>query len=247
MACIMCKEPSKYKCPGCLSLTCSVKCVKSHKTKYSCSGMPDKTKYEGIKDINTNTMHRDINFLSDIIRSSDQAHKVITKLSRHDNRKRFLLLQNECRARNIQLRILPKAMSKHNSNSTVFMKSENIIYWRIEWVFLSNNKEIKIEVDGNKDHENVLETLGKAIEIFNTMPEFVHELSKSPSKEFWVLWIVGKKRVQGKGEKVFQRIDAQKALNETLKENSQEHGPIVEFPTLYITTPDFSHYHFIKN
>lgn len=246
LSCIICKEPSKYKCPGCLKQTCSLKCVNSHKTNYNCSGMPDKTKFEPVKELDTTSMHRDMNFLTEIIRGSDRAHKVITKLSRHDNRKRFTLLQNECRQRSIQIRILPKAMSKHINNSTVYMKSEGIIYWHLEWIFLSNNKEIPVQSSNNAD-EDVLSThLSKALEIYNAMPEFVYEMSKSPGKDFMVLWNTNKKKVQGKGEKVFQRLDSTKKLNEIIQDFSQKYSPIVEYPTLYLTTHDFAGYHFIK-
>ena len=37
--CDTCKsEPFKYKCPKCLKLSCSLKCVKEHKTTDDCNG-----------------------------------------------------------------------------------------------------------------------------------------------------------------------------------------------------------------
>ena len=46
MNCQVCKiETSKYTCPACGMKTCCLRCVKSHKDQFSCSGSLNKTKF----------------------------------------------------------------------------------------------------------------------------------------------------------------------------------------------------------
>lgn len=45
--CEMCSSlAAKYTCPGCEINTCSVNCVKEHKTTYDCDGKRNKTAYK---------------------------------------------------------------------------------------------------------------------------------------------------------------------------------------------------------
>ena len=44
------KAEAKYRCPGCLVRTCSLRCVLRHKTDRHCNGQRIKTAYVGIKD-----------------------------------------------------------------------------------------------------------------------------------------------------------------------------------------------------
>ena len=37
-SCNLCPNPMKYKCPKCLTLSCSLKCVNQHKATTGCNG-----------------------------------------------------------------------------------------------------------------------------------------------------------------------------------------------------------------
>lgn len=55
--CLICnKSSAKYRCPRCAARTCSVDCVKEHKTQQNCSGVRDKTAFVGIKQFNDGTL-----------------------------------------------------------------------------------------------------------------------------------------------------------------------------------------------
>jgi hypothetical protein len=56
--CELCKkEAAKYKCPRCALRTCSLACVKDHKTKFHCSGKRDRTAFVPIGSFNDNIIH----------------------------------------------------------------------------------------------------------------------------------------------------------------------------------------------
>jgi hypothetical protein len=43
--CIICSSPFKYTCPRCSARTCSLPCIKTHKSSSGCSGIRDPTKF----------------------------------------------------------------------------------------------------------------------------------------------------------------------------------------------------------
>jgi hypothetical protein len=43
--CIICSQPFKYTCPRCSARTCSLPCIKVHKTNTGCDGQRDPTKF----------------------------------------------------------------------------------------------------------------------------------------------------------------------------------------------------------
>lgn len=64
--CSICLEnPVKYTCPACKVQTCSATCVKRHKLRSECSGLPDPSKFIPNKDLEANSslVNRDYNYL----------------------------------------------------------------------------------------------------------------------------------------------------------------------------------------
>lgn len=55
--CQLCKTVDwKYTCPRCLTHTCSLGCVKRHKSEAACSGIRDKTSYVPMRQYNESNM-----------------------------------------------------------------------------------------------------------------------------------------------------------------------------------------------
>ncbi|KAJ1865323.1 Box C/D snoRNA accumulation [Coemansia sp. RSA 1722] len=59
---------SKYKCPGCMTRTCSLGCSKKHKAQTKCSGTRDRTKFIKRSEYDDNTLMSDYGFLQDMAR-----------------------------------------------------------------------------------------------------------------------------------------------------------------------------------
>ena len=70
----------KYKCPACLTQTCSLACSKRHKLWSQCSGIRDPTAYVKRKDLVTPAgVDRDFNFLVGIERQLEHGEQDVEK------------------------------------------------------------------------------------------------------------------------------------------------------------------------
>lgn len=217
--------------------SCSSGCVKAHKRLFGCTGYENKTKFVPIQEYNQTNMQSDMNFLMGIIQDADQAHRKVTKLSRYDNRKRFSFLLDECKRRNFSIRLLPKAMVKHQKNTTLFNKSENILYWHSEWKFLTaKNFNITHDVHPLNENSTLNQLLVQALEEFHKLPEFVYELQSLGEASFVTLWHTHNEKDEGVAKKVYSIIQPTMTLREVLERYSTQNNPIVEYPTLYFTT-----------
>ncbi|KAI8637559.1 hypothetical protein BD408DRAFT_313124, partial [Parasitella parasitica] len=67
--CQICQEKDWiYTCPSCLTHSCSLKCVKQHKQRDSCSGQRDKTAYVPLQKYTESHMMSDYTYLEDVSR-----------------------------------------------------------------------------------------------------------------------------------------------------------------------------------
>ena len=74
----MCEESEhKYRCPRCLTLTCSLKCVIAHKVSLGCSGLKEKEPVRMLKlgEMSTGSMRQDMKMLESGINLSNKAKK----------------------------------------------------------------------------------------------------------------------------------------------------------------------------
>ena len=232
MECCICKQPSKYTCPECSFKTCSLSCVKNHKFIYGCSGVSKPLKFVPVNELNENHLRKDMNFLLDIARVSDQSFKTVTKLSRFDNRKRFSFLTNECRAQGILLKLMPKSMSRHLSNTSLYDKSEKSILWQIEWKLNYNTSTISCQTTNNRDDSPIAELLSVAISKFKEDPLYVLEFGDKGGN-FMVYFQTGRIKVNKSAQSQYIKLDESNTLKNLLPFLSQQ-AEIIEFPTLHL-------------
>ncbi|MCJ1463442.1 hypothetical protein MMC07_002049 [Pseudocyphellaria aurata] len=73
-------NPNKYRCPRCLTRTCSLPCTKRHKQWAQCSGIRDPTAYVPRADLATpRGIDHDYNFLTSIERKLEGAERDTTE------------------------------------------------------------------------------------------------------------------------------------------------------------------------
>jgi hypothetical protein len=71
--CAMCHDRVPiYTCPRCRINTCSLPCSKSHKSRYSCSGLRDKAKSVKMNEYGFGTMMDDYVYLEDVGRKVEE-------------------------------------------------------------------------------------------------------------------------------------------------------------------------------
>jgi hypothetical protein len=210
-----------------------MQCVKDHKELYGCTGISKPLKFIPLKEFTDSNLRKDMNFLMDIIRVSGQSYKLVTKLSRADNRKRFNFLVSECRNRGIEIKIMPKAMTRHLRNTSLYDKNEKIIVWHLEWRIRVKDSEIECETSGNIEDWCIKDLLSRALESFKKIPAFVLNFPGQNLENFKVLWLVGKEKSENEPKEVFKEINTTKSLREILPGLSNI-TPITEFPCFYI-------------
>ncbi|XP_028919800.1 box C/D snoRNA protein 1 [Ornithorhynchus anatinus] len=133
-------EEAKYRCPRCLKCSCSLACVKKHKTDLVCSGIRDKTAFVSKKEFTDMNLLSDYRFLEDAGRSADCAARDIF-LRRPSTHKFLNYMKNRARRLNIDLKILPVGFTKRRENSTMFNKKEQRFYWHLKLLFPQSNAE----------------------------------------------------------------------------------------------------------
>ncbi|XP_038063845.1 box C/D snoRNA protein 1-like [Patiria miniata] len=141
MSCEVCEQVQpKYKCPGCNVKTCSLHCVKKHKTARGCNGVRDKTTYVSIKGFTDQHLLSDYRFLEDVDR---KAYSAITDdiAKQTQYKPKYYQLRKFCQTRKTFLKLLPPSFSRHKENTSWVSKREKVINWRVHWKFPQSDAE----------------------------------------------------------------------------------------------------------
>lgn len=131
--CEVCKEAAfKYRCPRCLTRTCSLPCVKQHKLTSGCSGQRDKTAFVSLVDFTDLNVLSDYRFLEDVERHTTQATAERNSW-RHGWQNRQHLIA-EARRRHMFLRLAPYPLSQRVNNRTAYDRSQRQLVWHVCWL-----------------------------------------------------------------------------------------------------------------
>ena len=104
--CSLCPRTSKYRCPKCEVRSCSLQCVRDHKTATACDGKRDKTKFKPLGNMKDMDVVSDFRLLEDITRGLDKCRRDKIKRSTRQGtemmraprlQKHLQRLQQQCR------------------------------------------------------------------------------------------------------------------------------------------------------
>ncbi|KAG5884407.1 hypothetical protein JTB14_007005 [Gonioctena quinquepunctata] len=130
---------AKYTCPRCEVKTCSLKCNKIHKLEIECDGQRDRTKFVPLNKFSNLDLSSDYRLLEEITRSIESSRK---NFDGHKNNEilppSLFRLKEAATTRRVNLKFLPFKFARRKNNTTCLFK--NIIYWRIEWIFVDADK-----------------------------------------------------------------------------------------------------------
>ncbi|KAI8810722.1 hypothetical protein BJ742DRAFT_799902 [Cladochytrium replicatum] len=139
---------AKYTCPRCGRQTCSVSCVRTHKSSDGCSGERSRTDHVRLSEYTENNLWDDYSFLQDASRIADIATRDNNTNSFGNAQKgnvdlggggrydpRTISLQKQSRIRGIQLKHMAVGMQRNLANQSSYNARTSIILWSIEWVF----------------------------------------------------------------------------------------------------------------
>jgi len=151
--CELCGEESKYKCPGCATPTCSIRCIKQHKTLSGCSGVRRKLKYVPLDKFTELNLLQDFRILESATAQVDKCRR--DKLKRHTNQgtdvfcaprmpKSLKKLQFEASRFGTRIRYLPPHFHRRKNNSSCFDYKTKTLSWHIELHLPSVTKQLNI-------------------------------------------------------------------------------------------------------
>ncbi|XP_064228246.1 box C/D snoRNA protein 1 isoform X12 [Aotus nancymaae] len=133
-------EEAKYRCPRCMRYSCSLPCVKKHKTELTCNGVRDKTAYISIQQFTEMNLLSDYRFLEDVARTADHISRDAF-LKRPISNKHMYFMKNRARRQGINLKLLPNGFTKRKENSTFFDKKKQQFCWHVKLQFPQSQAE----------------------------------------------------------------------------------------------------------
>jgi hypothetical protein len=173
--CQICKkEEYKYNCPRCSLKTCSVKCVKAHKSKYGCDGEKDKFKLvTNQDDYNEKVFHRDVSFLNNAIKDINISNKKIYYLTEDIDSAKAKTFKTFKRIlkkfRDINYFKSPLIMECNKFNKSYSDSAQKKIFWTIKLNFLDDKLTYIYDKVFDGDEANI----NKLIEYLNNNKQSV--------------------------------------------------------------------------
>ncbi|KAL5457277.1 hypothetical protein EMCRGX_G034525 [Ephydatia muelleri] len=221
MLCESChKLPFKYKCPKCDRKSCSLSCVKQHKTEYGCDGTRSKTSFVPLSEFSDNHLLSDYNFLEDVNRYLECNERDPIRLLNREPKPKYHMSQKlklEASRREIDFIQLSCAFEKHKANTSRVVKGKGPRHCDVEYL------------DTNVCEDELL---------VNVLNKYIHPTSSDP---------VARHRLETyvmaglEGVKLFMKaemssscaryypLDMSKSLGDNLSQKT-----VVEFPEFHV-------------
>ncbi|XP_029939376.1 box C/D snoRNA protein 1 [Salarias fasciatus] len=229
--CAVCgSDEAKYRCPACLTHSCSVLCVKKHKEDSGCSGVRNKTAFLPLSHFDEMALLNDYRFLEDAGRFVDgtKRDKLVLNPRITMKAKRMIMY---ARRMNITLRMLPIAFTKSRENSTFFLNRERQFLWHLKLMFPQCSSEFsQMRVSDQKTLEQILTF-------------YIHPTESNPvARQKLMLYV----RPTFDDVKVFMKVEEDEAdsvryhefeLKKSLRENLS-YTTLVEYPELHVVLKD---------
>ncbi|XP_053247843.1 box C/D snoRNA protein 1 [Podarcis raffonei] len=231
-SCEICNtEEAKYRCPRCMKYSCSLACVKQHKTAFSCNGVREKTAFVSINEFSDLNLLSDYRFLEDVGRTADGAARDDTS-HRPKSNKFVNFLRNRARRYDICLRTLPIGFTKRRENSTFFNNKEQKFYWHLKLLFPhSHAKFTEKRVADDKPLYDILKRYVDPQESDPVIHQRLKTYAMSPQSDIRILMKV-ENRPQNSIR--YEELDVSKGLRDNLKGKV-----VIEYPTLHIVLKKF--------
>uniref|UniRef100_A0A8C0GBX4 Box C/D snoRNA protein 1 n=1 Tax=Chelonoidis abingdonii TaxID=106734 RepID=A0A8C0GBX4_CHEAB len=219
-------EEAKYRCPRCMKYSCSLACVKKHKTALSCNGIREKTAFVSIHEFNELNLLSDYRFLEDVGRMTDGAARDVS-LHRPTTNKFINYLKNRARKHNIHLKTLPIGFTKRRENSTTFNKKEQRFYWHLKLIFPHSHAEYTVKrVPDDKMLGEILKPYLDPEESDPVIRQRLKIYTMSPQSDVQILMKIENRQHNSVS---YDELHTSKSLLDNLKDKV-----VIEYPTLLV-------------
>ncbi|CAJ1956361.1 unnamed protein product [Cylindrotheca closterium] len=183
--CEECKiKEAIYQCPRCNIRTCSLECVRTHKTKTDCNGKRNREAFLPLCRMSDSSLRSDYFFLEEVLDRMPRDAKR-AKTQHQTSRKSRRLLQ-QCEKRGINLKIMPTMMDRHKKNASWYCVKRDTIMWKVEVILHRSRKSFSCQL--SEDEAEIISHLQKhaqktGLSIDDSMRLFVKELPAPTNKQ----------------------------------------------------------------
>ncbi|XP_004480959.1 box C/D snoRNA protein 1 [Dasypus novemcinctus] len=224
-------EEAKYRCPRCMRYSCSLPCVKKHKTELICNGVREKTAFVSIQQFTEMNLLSDYRFLEDVARTADHISRDAF-LKRPMRNKHTYFMKNRARRQGIDLKLLPNGFTKRKENSTFFDKKKQQFCWHVKLLFpQSQAAYIEKRVPDDKTINEILRTY---IDPEKSDPIIRQRLKAYIRSQTGVQILMKVENMQQNLVRYYE-LDPYKSLLDNLKNKV-----IIEYPTLHVVLKGYS-------
>lgn len=233
-------QDAVYTCPKCEVKTCCLACVRIHKKELDCDGVRDRTKFIRLKDFSDMDLLSDYRLLEECARFTygvkRNKQKWLTRIDR-ELPVHLFKLKMAARNRGTVLQFLTKNFTRHNANTTRYNFKDNIIYWRVEWIFPNaESHPRKFADDKCSEQTKVAHLLNKYLNEGTEPFDGSNTLSYYRSAGLnGVTVLLKAEKVPGSSHKYFE-LDPRETLAENLSGRC-----IIEFPIILVVLKDHAY------
>ncbi|MBN3297132.1 BCD1 protein, partial [Amia calva] len=219
-------EKARYRCPGCLQHSCSLPCVKRHKSESGCNGVRDKTAFVRLTEFDEINLLSDYRFLEDTGRLAEGANR--DPLQHRPLTTKYLnLMKNRARKFNLDLRFLPIGFSRRKENSTFFSKKEQKFFWHLKLTFPQSHAEyVEKRVPGDRTLEQILTPYIHPTESEPVKRQKLQVYHHAPSGQAKIFMKVENRKSNSVR---YHELDPQKTLLENLRNKT-----VIEYPVFHV-------------
>ncbi|SCU87932.1 LADA_0E07118g1_1 [Lachancea dasiensis] len=181
-------EQARYTCPKCNKRSCSVACIKKHKSQDSCTGTADdiasyvsreKLKSADTADETNMLVQRDYNFLMGMNRrfellkrdGKSKNKRALVSAHSHGHPTHLRKRQNlekipQVIRRGVYCILLPKGMQRAIQNKSKWDKTLDLFVWSLEWSIITPEGKLEFNHTShrNRETDTLFECIGKSIQ-----------------------------------------------------------------------------------
>ncbi|XP_042318129.1 box C/D snoRNA protein 1 isoform X2 [Sceloporus undulatus] len=214
-------EEAKYRCPRCMKYSCSLACVKKHKTTLNCNGVREKTAFVSVNEFSDLNLLSDYRFLEDVARTADSAGR--DDISHKPKSNKFVqFLKNRARRYNIHLQTLPIG----------FTKREQKFYWHLKLIF--PHSHAKFTEKRVPDDKPLCDILKAYVDPQASDPVICQRLKIYTTSSQSDIKILMKVENRPHNSTRYEELDVNKGLRDNLRGKV-----VIEYPTLHVILQKF--------
>uniref|UniRef100_A0A3Q4N289 Box C/D snoRNA protein 1-like n=1 Tax=Neolamprologus brichardi TaxID=32507 RepID=A0A3Q4N289_NEOBR len=208
-------EEAKYRCPACLTHSCSLPCVKKHKEVSGCSGVRNKTAFVTLSQFDEMALLSDYRFLEDTGRFADGATR-----------------DNLVQAPRVTVKVSPVLIDLLQIKMCISVSSrEKLFLWHLKLIFPQSSSEFTQRRVSDK--QTLKQILTAYIHPTESDPVTRQKLKMYVQARFDHVKVFMKVEGRKANSVRYHELDIEKNLRDNLS-----YKTLIEYPVLHVVLKD---------